>query len=492
LRARLAPIVLVATVLAGVCAPALATTQTRDRAGDVRGARGLTAAEKLALDIFRVDVRGGGDLLEVAVRLRGDAERRLGRGGLRRAAVGIVLVSKGGDKVTVASMGRGARERTIVGVPRRPRGAGAAAARLPGAAAARLPAVASARQRQIVRFFVAGYDVGSLEEIRAGTLPAPRPPRARASSDSSFVLFFLGDSGPFGDKVAGVPRSPSSVNDCGELRKLMAEASRALDGRSDRYSRPYKELSDWIDLALARFEQLCPGKSGPSVGNPGGGNPGGGGGGNSGGGGSGGGTPQPANTPPTASFTFSPANDPPTAPRAGQSIAFNGSASDPDGTIASWKWEFGDGSSQSGTGPAPSASHSYPTAGGYNARLIVTDDRGTTYATATQAVLVSGPGSKRSRVFNHPADQLFCDPGTHAFDFWVPSWAQPPYDIAWDDELCPTATKSVSIAAAPGGTPPAGEELDAHGQPTKRVRVTVTITSGSGTDAGAQLTLLWN
>ena len=45
---------------------------------------------------------------------------------------------------------------------------------------------------------------------------------------------------------------------------------------------------------------------------------------------------------------------------------------DPDGTIASYHWDFGDGTSASGK----NASHTYPVAGDYTARLTVTDSKG--------------------------------------------------------------------------------------------------------------------
>ncbi|RFS84680.1 PKD domain-containing protein [Actinomadura spongiicola] len=72
------------------------------------------------------------------------------------------------------------------------------------------------------------------------------------------------------------------------------------------------------------------------------------------------------NQPPSAAFTSSCDQ---------LACTFDGSGStDPDGTIASYAWDFGDG--QSGTGATPA--HTYAEAGDYTVRLKVTDDQGAT------------------------------------------------------------------------------------------------------------------
>jgi PKD repeat protein len=57
-------------------------------------------------------------------------------------------------------------------------------------------------------------------------------------------------------------------------------------------------------------------------------------------------------------------------------------STDPDGTIASYVWDFGDGSQGSGV----TAAHTYAIAGSFTARLTVTDNRG---ATATSTVVIA-------------------------------------------------------------------------------------------------------
>ncbi|RLE36802.1 hypothetical protein DRJ23_06845, partial [Candidatus Acetothermia bacterium] len=89
--------------------------------------------------------------------------------------------------------------------------------------------------------------------------------------------------------------------------------------------------------------------------------------------------PTPTNQPPHAAFNFSPG-----APLVGTLVAFNASASsDPDGSIVSYSWNFGDGQSGSGV----TIQHAYSAPGTYTVRLTVTDDDGAS-DTATQQVVV--------------------------------------------------------------------------------------------------------
>ena len=87
------------------------------------------------------------------------------------------------------------------------------------------------------------------------------------------------------------------------------------------------------------------------------------------------------NQAPVAAATASPATGP--APLA---VAFSAAgASDPDGAIASWRWDFGDGQSSTST-TSGMANHVYAAIGSYTARLTVTDTLGLAATSAPLAV----------------------------------------------------------------------------------------------------------
>jgi FOG: PKD repeat len=86
-----------------------------------------------------------------------------------------------------------------------------------------------------------------------------------------------------------------------------------------------------------------------------------------------------SNQPPVASFSYG---------TNGLTVNVNGSAStDPDGTIASYAWTFGDG----GTATGATAAHTYAAAGTYTVTLTVTDNGGATNS-LSKSVTVSAAG----------------------------------------------------------------------------------------------------
>ena len=80
-----------------------------------------------------------------------------------------------------------------------------------------------------------------------------------------------------------------------------------------------------------------------------------------------------ANQPPAAVATAQPSSV-----AVGQAVTFDGTgSSDPDGTIAAYRWDFGDGA----TATTATASHAYAASGSFLARLTVTDNSGNTGTT---------------------------------------------------------------------------------------------------------------
>ena len=87
----------------------------------------------------------------------------------------------------------------------------------------------------------------------------------------------------------------------------------------------------------------------------------------------------PANQPPVSVFVYSPS-----VPAVGEWVQFNGSAStDPNGTIASYAWNFGDGTTSIG----PVIWHRFPSGGSFTVALTVTDNLGAP-TTSSQVVHV--------------------------------------------------------------------------------------------------------
>lgn len=93
------------------------------------------------------------------------------------------------------------------------------------------------------------------------------------------------------------------------------------------------------------------------------------------------GKPASANRPPTAAFV-SACNL--------TACTFDGSgSSDPDGTVSSWAWSFGD----STTGAGTTTSHTFAAGGSYPVTLTVTDNSGTTSSTLQQVSVQAQPAA---------------------------------------------------------------------------------------------------
>ena len=98
-----------------------------------------------------------------------------------------------------------------------------------------------------------------------------------------------------------------------------------------------------------------------------------------GGGGGGGGT----NTPPTAAISASPS-----CGQAAVPVSFSAAGSnDPDGSITSYSWNFGDNTTATGA----QVTHAFASAGTFRVTLTVTDNRGAQGAASIDVTTISGP-----------------------------------------------------------------------------------------------------
>jgi PKD repeat protein len=127
---------------------------------------------------------------------------------------------------------------------------------------------------------------------------------------------------------------------------------------------------------------------------------------------------------PTATFTIAPSH-----PAVGQPVSFDGSSSsDPDGSVASYSWDFGDGNSI--TGPnAVTPSHSYSASGVYTVILRVTDTSGVSSSTTRQIpvglvaafAVTSSPPLLQGQSLNFDASNSLASPGatitSYTWDF---------------------------------------------------------------------------
>jgi PKD repeat protein len=143
-------------------------------------------------------------------------------------------------------------------------------------------------------------------------------------------------------------------------------------------------------------------------------------------------------------------------------------SADPDGTIASYAWTFGDG----GTSTDANPTHHYAAAGTYSVGLTVTDNRGGTN-TKTQNVVVTHVNTLPTATFGESCDSLAC-----SFDGSGSSDPDGPItNYAWDFGDSTTGTGiTPSHTYAASGTYPVSLTVTDNEGGTKTTSHPVTVT----------------
>jgi PKD repeat protein len=140
------------------------------------------------------------------------------------------------------------------------------------------------------------------------------------------------------------------------------------------------------------------------------------------------------NQPPTAAFTPSCST---------LTCTFTNASSDPDGSIASNSWTFGD----SGTSTVQNPSHTYVAAGTYTVTLTVTDNQGATSSTS-QSVNATAPNQPPTAAFTSSCSGDACNFTSTSSD---PEGSISSYNWIFGDGATSTA-QSPSHTYAAGGT----------------------------------------
>lgn len=147
----------------------------------------------------------------------------------------------------------------------------------------------------------------------------------------------------------------------------------------------------------------------------------------------------PTNQPPVAAFTFT---------TAGLTASFTDTSTDPDGTILSRQWAFGDGATSTGQNPV----HTYTAAGTYSVTLTVADNAGAT-GSVGHPVTVSVAACTNP----HPDQTPVCPDGQHQMGG---TWTQnSPPDCSWTyvGGTCPPPKPPIIATIRFGGRPCAGQ-----------------------------------
>jgi hypothetical protein len=228
-----------ATLLATLLPPTAAAVTRRDRAGDVI-ARGVTPAERRALDLIRVRAVGEAAGLVVTATFRGNVARRLGRGNLRRAAVGLVLRPKRGARASTTAAQAKPAVLITTGPTSRPRTIRRTRSRI----------VAVGRVGRQVTFFILGPGLRNVARVEVGTIVSPDRPRG--SPGASALASQLFNLPVYADGMSFPP--PQEVESCDRLRELI-DIGEEIEDRDER-------VEEWVAEAKRVFARRnCPPRS---------------------------------------------------------------------------------------------------------------------------------------------------------------------------------------------------------------------------------------
>ena len=174
-----------------------------------------------------------------------------------------------------------------------------------------------------------------------------------------------------------------------------------------------------------------------------------------------------ANTPPVAAFTSGVAD---------LTVSVDGSTStDPDGTIGSYSWKYGDG----GTGTGAIATHTYPSAGTYAVSLTVIDNAGGT-TTTTGPVTITPANVLPTAAFTSTAQNLVLSvDGSGSSD---PDGSVSSYAWTFGDGATGTGSTATHTFAA-GGTYQVGLTVNNRGGTATRSRSVTLTAPNAATDA---------
>ena len=184
-----------------------------------------------------------------------------------------------------------------------------------------------------------------------------------------------------------------------------------------------------------------------------------------------------SNQPPTANFTFT---------CSGLSCSFTSTSSDPDGSIASYRWTFGDGGSSTAQNP----SHSYSGSGSYTVTLTVTDNQGATSSPHSATVSVTAPNQPPTANFTYNCSAVSCSFTSTSSD---PDGSIASYSWTFGDGSSSTAQNPSHTFAAGGSYTVTLTVTDNQGATSSPASRTVSVTAPNQApvvNAGSDQTVL--